>query len=380
MSTVSLGDLMATRVPSLNPAQFKNEKFELWSIPAFDAGAPEKLSGSEIGSSKKMVQPGDVLLSRIVPHIRRAWVVAPSDNGLRQIGSGEWIVFRSKRTDPNYLRHFLISDVFHPQFMQTVAGVGGSLLRARPEGIKEISLFLPPLDEQKRIAAILDQADELRCKRQRAIHLLNKLGQAIFNEMFGDIAALPRTHAFEEVATIQQSLIDPKLPHYRTELHVGPEHIASGIGVINWQDVRTAEEDNVISGKNRFRPGDIIYSKIRPYLNKVAIADRNGICSADMYVIQPVAKKSNAHFLRMLLMGADFLAYAETCSNRANIPKLNRKQVENYRFHCPPFELQQQFAERLTNLELIAGHLRAAAGKTSDLFVSLQHRAFRGEL
>lgn len=380
MSSVRLGELMATRVPSVNPAKFKDEDFELWSIPAFDQGAPERLTGADIGSSKKVIQPGDVLLSRIVPHIRRSWVVSENTDGCRQIGSGEWMIFRSDRFDPDYLRHFLISNVFHPQLMQTVAGVGGSLLRARPEGVKDISLFLPPLDEQKRIAAILDQADELRRKRQRAIDRLGQLGQAIFHDMFGDLAQLARTKEFVDVATIQKSLVDPKLPEFRSELHVGPEHIASGSGAIAWRSVRTIEEDNVISGKNRFSEGDIIYSKIRPYLNKVALADRTGLCSADMYVIQPNDGQANAQFLRTLMMGRDFLAYAETCSNRANIPKLNRKQVEGYSFHCPSLEQQSKFAQRLDQITCHEKCVIASADKTESLFASLQHRAFQGDI
>ena len=71
--------------------------------------------------------------------------------------------------------------------MQTIAGVGGSLLRARPESVREIEIPLPPLPEQKRIAAILDQADALRKHRQRALDHLNQLGQSIFYEMFGEI-------------------------------------------------------------------------------------------------------------------------------------------------------------------------------------------------
>ena len=89
---VQLGEFMAEKVPSLNPAKFPDEEFELWSIPAFDKGEPERLLGSEIGSAKKIVQPLDVLLSRIVPHIRRSWVVSRG-NGSRQIASGEWIIF-----------------------------------------------------------------------------------------------------------------------------------------------------------------------------------------------------------------------------------------------------------------------------------------------
>ncbi|BBU58449.1 hypothetical protein KU6B_47140 [Mameliella alba] len=139
MSMVPLGEFMPSRIPSVNPAKHPDEVFELWSIPAFDEGKPEVVPGSEIGSSKKCVEPGDVLLSRIVPHIRRSWVVSPATEN-RQIASGEWITFRSDEFDGRYMRHMLTSDPFHVEFMKTVAGVGGSLLRARPEGVKQIKI------------------------------------------------------------------------------------------------------------------------------------------------------------------------------------------------------------------------------------------------
>lgn len=143
MSLIPLGALMPSRVPSLNPANFPNEDFELWSIPAFDSGQPERLAGSQIGSAKKCVEPGDVLLSRIVPHIRRSWVVEPR-NGVRQIASGEWIVFRRPRFFPPYLRHVLISDPFHTRFMQTVAGVGVLCCELVPKVSKKLKSLSHP--------------------------------------------------------------------------------------------------------------------------------------------------------------------------------------------------------------------------------------------
>ena len=119
-------------------------------------------------------------------------MVGPS-NGARQIASSEWIVFRNPHVDPKYLRHFFLSDLFHAQFMQTVAGVGGSLLRARPENVGAISLPLPPLDEKRRIAAILNQADELRRKRREAMDRLAVLGQAIFSSNFWGAARIIET-------------------------------------------------------------------------------------------------------------------------------------------------------------------------------------------
>jgi hypothetical protein len=89
--TKTLGDFVAKKSGSVDPSKFPDEIFELYSIPAFDGGNPEVRHGREIGSSKQIVEPNDVLLSRIVPHIRRAWVVG-ENRGKRLIASGEWIV------------------------------------------------------------------------------------------------------------------------------------------------------------------------------------------------------------------------------------------------------------------------------------------------
>ena len=175
--------LQAKKNGSIDPSKFLDETFELHSIPSHDKGNAEILTGREIGSSKQIVQENDVMISKIVPHIRRAMVV-PKKGNFRQIASSEWIVFRSERIYPNYLKHLLISDFFNAQFMATVSGVGGSLLRARPTFVSKIKIPLPPLTEQKRIAQILDKADELRQKRQQSIDKLNELLQACFLKIF----------------------------------------------------------------------------------------------------------------------------------------------------------------------------------------------------
>ena len=148
---IPLGEVIAERLGSVDPSKYPDEIFELYSIPAFDSGKPDIIPGSAIGSAKQIVRPGDVLLSRIVPHIRRSWVVG-EESGRRIIASGEWIVFRSDRVDPNYLRQVLVGDPFHAEFMSTVSGVGGSLLRARPAYVAKVRIPLPPLQRQRRIA------------------------------------------------------------------------------------------------------------------------------------------------------------------------------------------------------------------------------------
>jgi type I restriction enzyme M protein len=153
---VPVGRFIKDGVKTVDPRTAPDEIFELWSIPAFDAGKPELLRGSEIGSQKKVVAPGDVLLSRIIPHIRRGWVVQENTDGRRQIASTEWIVFSSSEVVPGFLRQILISDFFHGSFMQTITGVGGSLARANPAAVGEIPIPLPPLEVQKEIVAEIE--------------------------------------------------------------------------------------------------------------------------------------------------------------------------------------------------------------------------------
>lgn len=150
-SQVVLGELMAASRRSVDPRENPEQVFELFSIPSYDAGEAALTAGGDIGSAKPQLQPGDVLLSRIVPHIRRCWVVGAS-KGYPQVGSSEWIIFRGSDVVPEFLQTALLSDSFHPRFMQTVDGVGGSLLRARPSHVAEICISIPPKPQQEEFA------------------------------------------------------------------------------------------------------------------------------------------------------------------------------------------------------------------------------------
>jgi type I restriction enzyme S subunit len=387
MSVVQLGELMATNTPSLNPAQFQDEEFELWSIPAFDVGFPEPLKGSEIGSAKKIVQPGDVLLSRIVPHIRRSWVVSENADGLRQVGSGEWIIFRSKRFDPNYLRHFLISDVFHPQFMQTVAGVGGSLLRARSEGVKEISFYLPPLEEQKRIAAILDQADELRRKRKQALDRLNQLGQAIFYEMFGDPLGIPSDKLEWTTEPLEKNV---EFMDYRGKTPLKAE---TGIRLITARNVKMGfitlepqefvEEDSYDTWMTRGFPeiGDVLFTTEAPLghvaqlaiSEKVVIGQRLITMKPNRFVIRPT-------YLEFFLRTPSFRTLMFKNSTGSTVVGIKSKLLKKIAIRYPSGLEQDRFEEAIQQLRSTKPKLENAFEQTNNIFLSLQHRAFRGEL
>lgn len=341
-SWIPLEEVIARRNGSVDPSKFPDEVFELLSIPAFDAGRPEVVQGRDIGSSKQVVQPGDVLLSKIVPHIRRAWVVSPTTSH-RLIASGEWIVFRDERFLPGYLKHLLTADGFHRQFMQTVSGVGGSLLRARPSEVAKILVPVPSKVEQQRVATILDKADSLRRKRQEAIHLAHDFLRAVFIDMFGglDIASNP-TVRLADVVTLDAPMVDPTHEDFADLLHVGPDRIEKGNGQL--MECETARAEGLISKKFLFDERYVLYSKIRPTLKKCALAEFRGLCSADMYPVRPSRDDMTREFIWGLLLSDVFDRYVSTLADRANIPKLNRVELNAFEFRVPPVELQRKYS------------------------------------
>ena len=376
---VELSEIIAKSSGSLNPVSFLNEQFELYSIPAFDNGEPEVKVGAGIGSSKQIVQPGDVLLSKIVPHIRRSWIVGPA-KGKRIIASSEWIVFRSDRFDRKYLRHVLIGDPFHREFMNTVAGVGGSLLRARPAHVSKIKIPLPPLSEQKRIAEILDGAEALRSKRRAALALLDELTQSIFDEMFGADNALP----FEQLDSICELITDGT--------HYTPTYTETGIiflssrnvtsGHIAWGDVKFIPESlhNELHRRVAPRMNDILLAK-NGTTGIAAIVDRD--CVFDIYVSLALLRPSERVLPIYLLRAIN----SPACTKQFNgslkgigVPNLHLKEIRKTKIPVPNIQLQHEFARRIREVESIKIRHRESLARLDQLFASLQHRAFRGEL
>lgn len=381
---ILLGTIAQTGRGSIDPRKTPKEIFDLYSIPAFDSGEPERLLGGEIGSAKKRVEENDLLLSRIVPHIRRTWVVKKS-SGNQTIASSEWMVFRDRDVDPDFLRHILVSDDFHRQFMSTVSGVGGSLLRARPTQVYEIEVPIPfrngnpDLEEQKRIAAILDKADGIRRKRGEALKLADDFVRSLFLDMFGDPVTNPKgweRRKMADITSIEAPMVSPLDDEYKDLLHYGPDRIEKDTGEL--LSASTAEEDGLISGKFLCHPGEVFYSKIRPNLNKVAMVKERCLCSADVYPVKPREKVLTKEYLWALLTSKAFLDYVGGFSRRANIPKVNRVQFGGYDAPVPPFELQRQFSTVVAILERKKQKMRSK--EFGNLFSSLQQRAFKGGL
>ena len=240
----------------------------------------------------------------------------------------------------NYVKYFLIKlDLSH-----CVSGATIPHIYFKDYG-KEL-IPVPPLSTQQSIVSELDKINELIRLKKEQLKDYDNLAQSIFYEMFGDEKYERRK--LKDIVKVKSGQVSPLEDPYCDMVHVGPANIESNTGrLIN---LKTAKEENLISGKYLFDSSMVLYSKIRPNLNKVTIADFEGICSADMYPLIP-SKSIDKKFLLFILKQKEFLSYAIANSGRANIPKINREALLEYSTILPPLSLQLQFAERLALIE-----------------------------
>lgn len=143
---------------------------------------------------------------------------------------------------------------------------------------------------------------------------------------------------FSNLGIIASGLIDPKEYPYYNMQHIGPDNIEKNTGRI--LETQSASELGLISGKFYFDSQSIVYSKIRPNLNKVCAPDFEGICSADCYSIKPT-KNIDRKYLLELMLSHSFFKHAVACSMRTGMPKINQEDL-NLIPLCYPKSISEQ--------------------------------------
>ena len=166
---------------------------------------------------------------------------------------------------------------------------------------------------------------------------------------------LPATWAwtcFDGVATIASNLVSPS--EYRTLQHIAPNHIEKATGRL--LEHRTVAEDKVTSSKHRFFSGQILYSKIRPNLNKLTVVDFDGLCSADMY---PIDSHIDTEYLARYMLSGSFLSFAVLSDTRVAMPKINQERLREVPVAVPPLTEQKRIVAKVDQLMTLCDELEA---------------------
>lgn len=241
------------------------------------------------------------------------------------------------------------------------------------------------IDEQKRIVekldALLTRINTAIEHLQESVTLTDALLKSSLSSMLTKREHWERVR-LNDVCQITSKLCDPREEEYLDMYHVGGANITQFSGALI--NLMTAREEKLISGKFPFDINMVLYSKIRPYLMKVARPVISGICSADIYPLTPEKQKMTRDFLFYLLLSEQFTQYAIEGSSRAGMPKVNRNHLFNFGFHLPPLDEQKSMCESLDALVAktneVSKELASKLTYLADLKASILDSAFKGEL
>jgi type I restriction enzyme, S subunit len=326
----------------------KNEEYDLIEMEDIDiqkryvhASKTKKYDSS--GVSK--FEDGDIIFARITPCLENGKIAQVRlKNKRKGFGSTEFFVFRPKKglIDSDFLYYLSKSDIIKLSAINSMTGASGRQ-RADKTFVQNIELKLPEIKLQKKIATILTNYDELIENNNKRMELLERTAQEIYNEWFirmrfpGHDSSefnkeMPTFGRKVELGKICEEVrrnskienIDPK------SIYVGLEHISRKSFTLK----EYSSVSEVSSDKLKFNEKEILFSKIRPYLHKVALAMFSGYCSSDTIVLKPKEDKY-LYFVLMTVFDEDFIEYANITSKGTKMPRADWKVLEK-RLVCVP--------------------------------------------
>ena len=331
-----------------------DRKFPVYSMTMHDgiveqAGRFKKAIASKDTSSYKVVKKNQLVVGFPIDE-GVIYVQNHDAPGIMSPAYNVWN-FDCERVDPAYLELALHGPRSMAYYTDKMRGTTARRRTLTADGLCDLEIPLPSIDAQIRVARVLDGIRSLIKGTNRQIAKLDALVKSRFVEMFGDFGKNPfewPVRKFVDFARIDTHMTND-FELYADKPHIGIDSIEGNTGKLG--GYRTVAEDGVKSGKYPFGPEHIIYSKIRPALNKVALPDFEGVCSADAYPILPNSGNCNRVFLAYAMRSGYFLEYILPLSARAQMPKVNKAAIEGFSMPLPPLPLQREFASFVAEVD-----------------------------
>jgi type I restriction enzyme S subunit len=314
-------------------------------------------------------QPGQALLLAVDACIHDGFA------GLRNLDESQ--------INKDYLFHFMNS--VKEKFSATASGAIFKNLTT--EQIRELEIPLPSLDEQKRIAEILDKANAIRLKRQQAIQLADDFLRSVFVDMFGDPISNPMGFEEETIGNLCDDLflgLTSKVDYVDD---------GSGFPLVRAKDINTGElkfdvikhisetQHKKLTKNHLTKKGDLLVSKSGT-LGTCAIVktDKQFSTYESIFTVRPNPKKLNTLFLINLIQNNSFQQKLIGKKVGGTVAHLNLKMFRDLPFALPPIDLQNKFADKIEVIDKKVLKYRHSSALKNELFSSLSQKAFAGEL
>jgi type I restriction enzyme S subunit len=322
-------------------------------------------------SRSRSVVPGDFLLTNSMsfgrPYIMRT-------TGCIHDG---WLVLGKKREgiDQDFFFRLLGSKSVYAAFARLAAGA--TVKNLNIDLVKGVEVPVPPLVAQRRIAAILDQADALRTQRRQALAELDKLAQAVFVEIFGDSNTNPKGWPLGSLKSLGKVLTGGTPPSDQEGMFGGATpFLTPGDLESNSMPKRTVTEAGAQAAVT-IRAGSTLVCCIGATIGKTDIAR---VRSAFNQQLNGVEWGSSVDDIYGLFALRALKPVIISRGASTTLPILKKSAFEQLSISVPPKPIQHIFNTRIQAIESLKSTRRAALAESDALFASLQHRAFSGAL
>ena len=309
-----------------------------------------------------VVEAGDVVYTKS-PLKSNPYGIIKTNKGKTGIVSTLYAVYKPRmNTNSEFVQIYFELDSRMNSYMHPLVIKGAKNdMKVSDENALKGPVAFPELEEQNAITQYFDKLDRLITLHQRKCEETKSLKKYMLQKMFpenGNCVPKIRFSGFADaweqrkwidVVDISTEMVNPTTGEYDNMPHIAPGNIESFTGRI-LDNVKTVKEEQLISGKFRFRPDDVVYGKINPQLGKYFYATVNGLTSADAYVFNG-KNGLKQKFLFALLQTSDFFKYSVSVSKRSGMPKINRDELNAYSFLMPSEEEQDRIGSYLLQLD-----------------------------
>ncbi|MCA2939772.1 MAG: restriction endonuclease subunit S [Microcystis sp. M113S1] len=292
--------------------------------------------------------------------------------------------FANSPIDPRYFRYLLKTRIIERQL--DFEERGGTQKFVSLKVLRNMKIPYPPLEEQRRIAAILDKADGVRRKRKEAIRLTEELLKSTFLEMFGDPVTNPKGWEIKKLEEVTTKITDG--------VHSRPNYTEQGVPFISVKDITTGElkfddckfisEEDHKKYKKRCNPdmGDILYTKVGATYGRPALVNVKSEFSlyVSVCLIKPQRDLIFPEFLKEALATPALKSQADRSIKGIGVPDLHLNMIKDFIVPVPPIYKQKEFLEIASKIQFSKESLTSCSQESENLFNSLLQRAFRGEL
>lgn len=271
--------------------------------------------------------------------------------------------------DRSFFKYFLLSPHFQ-DFLQHASKMRAAQAGFSKEDIQDYLVFVPPLSEQKRIVAELDLLSEVIAKKREQLKQLDTLAQSLFYTMFGDPITNEKGWRKEKITKIA-----PIEPYQGDVSGINGMYWLLNLDMIQSNKCTIHEKvyvqyDEVGTSTIKFNKDNVLYSKLRPYLNKVVIPNDSGYCTSELVPFKPFENIILKIFLCYVLSHKSFVNYISSKVIGAKMPRVSMDALREFNVITPPLPLQQQFASKIEAIEKQKELIKQSLSEVQLLFNS----------